>query len=787
MRINFTIFFLAAFILSSFASAYAQNTIYGKIVDEKGSALPGVAILIKESKNGTITDNKGEFRLSPSEKKCTIEISGVGLKKQLIAIDFDKGSQLNLGTVVMLENTQLLSEVVVEADETAFLQQKAFSVTAVDAKPMQIRNMDVNQLLNRTSGVRIRETGGLGSKFSFTLNGLSGNQVKIFIDDIPMDIMGRAYGLNNFPVNLIDRVEVYKGVVPINLGSDALGGSVNIVTDNSVQSFLDASYSFGSFNTHRAALIGRKYFKDSGFSISLKSFYNYSANNYTMYGIEAFDENSQPYTTDTKRFHDTYKSMMGHVEVGFNDRKWADKFMIGAAFAELDQDLQTSFSLNPPFGEVKELEDSYFFNLNFRKSDIGIKNLDLNLFAQYSEVNNTKIDTSSYVYNWQGGRKPNINPTWGEALRIKTYFDYVQTSFLQRAFLNYDITNNQSINLNYITTHFERQGENRFGTSEEEPFRSPNTLTKHVAGLSYEINLFEQDLSVIPAVKYYNFATKTRNVLTSIDGAVSIEDLSTSLGEFGYSLALRYYVTRDFYLKSSYEKGYRIPEPDEIFGDGLTVLANPFLLPESANNFNFGGQYAFVFNTDNSLQVGFNLFHRDVHNFIRERNNGRLNQHENVLDALISGLEVDIKYKYKERFNINGNLTWQKFINNTEFSSTGNPNPTFGLRIPNEPYLFANLGLSYTFKPIFDKVELFTYYNFNYVHSFLLGYDILSGFQNEIPTQYLQNVGVTALGPQKRHSVSFEVSNIFNALAYDEFKLQKPGRAFNLKWRYFIN
>ena len=48
-----------------------------------------------------------------------------------------------------------------------------------------------------------------------------------------------------------DRIEVYKGVVPVGFGTDAIGGVVNIVTNKQPGKwFMDASYSYGSFNTH---------------------------------------------------------------------------------------------------------------------------------------------------------------------------------------------------------------------------------------------------------------------------------------------------------------------------------------------------------------------------------------------------------------------------------------------------------------------------------------------------------------------------------------------------------
>ncbi len=778
---------IAIGLLATTINVVAQNnTVSGRILDENGEPMPGAIVLNIETKKGIVSDFEGAFEINIPESKCNLEISSIGYEKQSFLIDFSTNPNKKLGTIVLKEDVEVMSEVVITANEVESIKQKAFAVTAIDAKPLQIRNLDVNQVLNRVTGVRIRESGGMGSKFNFSLNGLSGNQVKLFVNDIPMEVMGRAYGLNNLPVNLIDRVDVYKGVVPIDLGSDALGGAVNVLTDNTIQKYLDVSYSFGSFNTHRASVVN-KYRFDNGLTVGLKGFYNYSDNNYRMFDVEAYDDKGKPYKADLDRFHDNYESKMIQTEIGFTDKNWADVLMISAAYADLTNKLQTGFSVNPPYGEANEAEEDYILNLDYRKADFIIDDLDIKLYSLYSEFDRTIIDTSSYIYNWEAERKANINPTWGEALREKSFFEFRQTSFLQRAFLSYDLTFNQKLSFNYITTHIERQGENRYLVDDQQAFKNPNSLSKHIFGLSHEINLFNQNLSIISAIKYYYFDIKANNVLTYIDNSFEIETLHTKLNEPGYALAIRHYFKENFYMKASFEKGYRIPEPVELFGDGLSIQANPLLKPEQSYNINLGGQYSYTSNDNHSLQLGVNGFYRDVRDFILEKNNGKVNQYENVLDVLSKGIETEFKYRYKTKLNISGNITWQEFINNEEISkTTGRANPAYGLRIPNRPFLFGNFDVSYTFKPIANKIGISSYYSFNYVNAFLLNYQILKGAQNEIPSQLVQNIGLTLIGPQQRHSLSLECRNILNALAYDNYKLQRPGRAFYVKWRYFL-
>ena len=46
---------------------------------------------------------------------------------------------------------------------------------------------NLNDLVNRTTGIKVREQGGVGSDFDLSINGLSGNSVRYFLDGMPLD------------------------------------------------------------------------------------------------------------------------------------------------------------------------------------------------------------------------------------------------------------------------------------------------------------------------------------------------------------------------------------------------------------------------------------------------------------------------------------------------------------------------------------------------------------------------------------------------------------------------
>ena len=107
--------------------------------------------------------------------------------------------------------------------EKRIIKTKGFAVNVIDTEQEGLKNIQTNVLLNRSVGVTVRQDGGLGSAVSYNLNGMSGNSVRIFVDDIPISAYGSSFSLNSIPPSLIERIEVYKGVIPSHMTDDAMG------------------------------------------------------------------------------------------------------------------------------------------------------------------------------------------------------------------------------------------------------------------------------------------------------------------------------------------------------------------------------------------------------------------------------------------------------------------------------------------------------------------------------------------------------------------------------------
>jgi len=321
--------YLCIHFFSTYSQQSANQTVSGEIKDTQGVPIVGASIYLDDLVAAK-TDGKGFYKLGQVKiGKRQIKVSALGFKQELRSVDLTMNQNLILNFSLTDETNQMDEVSVIGRTTNQEINRQAYNVTSLDASKLHNTTLDLSHALDRVSGVRVRENGGVGSSFNFSLNGFTGRQVKFFIDGVPMDNFGSSFQINNIPINLAERVEVYKGVVPVWLGSDALGGVVNIVTNSSRQNYVDASYSYGSFNTHRSA-VNLAYTSPKGFAFRLNAFQNYSDNDYKVTVTETDIYTQQIYQNiKVKRFHDNYHNETVIANVGLVDKSFADQLLFG--------------------------------------------------------------------------------------------------------------------------------------------------------------------------------------------------------------------------------------------------------------------------------------------------------------------------------------------------------------------------------------------------------------------------------------------------------------------------
>ena len=254
--------------------------IYGTVTSKEKECVPFATVGVEKSALGTNADGDGIFEIVLPEGEYVIYVSAMGYASRKMNVRLSENEALECNVELEPVATELDGIVVTETvSGVSRLRRSAYNAVAIDTKDFLNTTKNLADILSTTPGVKLRESGGVGSEMNIMMDGFSGRNVKIFIDGVPQEGVGSSFGVNNIPVNFAERIEVYRGVVPVEFGTDAMGGVVNIVTKKQREGWnVEASYSYGSFNTHRSFLNFNRTF-NNGFTFEVNAFQNYSDNN----------------------------------------------------------------------------------------------------------------------------------------------------------------------------------------------------------------------------------------------------------------------------------------------------------------------------------------------------------------------------------------------------------------------------------------------------------------------------------------------------------------------------
>ena len=784
--------FLSFLLLLISISAFSQHKtmISGKVLSTEKTTVDFATVYLKGTNYGGTTNEEGIYHLQAPAGEYTLVVSAIGYKTVEKPVKLMRGERTKMNVVISPQATEL-DEVVVVSNGVTRLKRSAFNAVALDTKALQNSTQNLSEALAQAPGMKIRESGGVGSDMQLMMDGFTGKHIKIFIDGVPQEGVGSSFGLNNIPVNYAERIEVYKGVVPVGFGTDAIGGVINIITKkNRNKWFLDASYSYGSFNTHKSYVNFGQTFR-SGLTYEINVFQNYSDNNYYV------DTPVKDFTTGAinkkkiehvKRFHDTYHNEAVIGKIGFVDKKWADRLMFGFTYSHMYKDIQTGVRQEVVFGGKYRKGYSIMPSLDYRKRDFFVRGLDVVLTANYNKNMTNNVDTSSYEYNWRGEMRPLRMP--GEQSYQNTRSDNNNWNGTLTA--NYRIGKAHTFTFNHVINAFRRSNQSLLN-EDSEANAIPKETRKNISGLSYRLMPTEHwNLSVFG--KYYNqFIAGPVATSSAQDDYIRT---TNSVSAMGYGAAGTYFILKSLQAKLSYEKAYRLPTNEEMFGDEDLETGDISLRPENSDNVNLNLSYNETFGK-HSVYVEGGLIYRNTKDYI-QRNISDLSggkygaTYVNHGRVETKGYNISVRYGFANWVSVGGNFTQMNVRDNvkTVNSGTNQESLTYGARMPNLPYQFANSDVTFYWRNLWKKGNtLSVTYDNLYMHSFPL-YSEAVGSESEfvVPTQFSHNLTLSYGIQNGRYNISFECRNLTNEKLYDNFSLQKAGRAFYGKVRvYFGN
>jgi len=227
---------------SVLAQTSSNATITGHVKDPQGASLPGATVTLYAREHtfslSTTTDSTGAYRferLAPGEYLVEAEAEGfASASAQRVVVERGQAPTLDIS----LELSGVRSTVVVIASDTPqSVDEVSKAVTVVDQQEIDERDESaIAESLRTVPGLRVQQLGGPGAFTSIKTRGLRNEDTAVLIDGLRFRdaaaTQGDASGfLEDLIVTDISRVEVLRGSGSSLYGSNAIGGVINLVTD----------------------------------------------------------------------------------------------------------------------------------------------------------------------------------------------------------------------------------------------------------------------------------------------------------------------------------------------------------------------------------------------------------------------------------------------------------------------------------------------------------------------------------------------------------------------------
>ena len=263
--------------------------------------LPGAVIKIEEAGLAAVTDADGHcvFRNIPAGTyTLSVRLLGYASQEKKISVSRDFAVDVHF---VMTPDVTVTDEVVVSANRNETNRRDApVVVNVLNSKLFEaVNSSDLAKSLNYQSGLRVENNCQNCGFPQVRINGLEGPYSQILINSRPVvSALSGVYGLEQIPVNMIDRVEVVRGGGSALFGANAVGGTINVITKDPVNNSFQVSSTLSDMN-------GKAWEQYFGANASLVSDKN-------TYGIALYQtyRNRNPYDADGDGFSELGKLNM---------------------------------------------------------------------------------------------------------------------------------------------------------------------------------------------------------------------------------------------------------------------------------------------------------------------------------------------------------------------------------------------------------------------------------------------------------------------------------------------
>ncbi len=450
-------------------------------------------------------------------------------------------------TPTFAEEEKTLEPVVVEESpvKPPLEYPSAFS-TVIDLSDFGGEYNTTSEILSFSPGVSIRDFGGFGQLQTLSIRGSSSDQAVVLLDGIRLNTALGGVDLSTIPLDYVDRFEITRGGSSALVGTDAIGGVVNIITKGTDKPFTSSSLTYGSFNTFNANISRAQTFGNLSYFFSFT--HAQSEGDFKFKSV-----NDLILTRINNEF--LSESLLGKVDYDLNGWKidllneffFDDKGVPGLGeFQEAHSNQQDIINLT----SIKLSKD------NFLRDDLKFETIFFNRFNKLEFTNpeptlGVPIDTLERDFAFGVGPKLTWFAPFNQIVTLATD--------LQEEILT------------------------------DRDFGEPKRFT-FSAFLSDEIHLFDDLLLIEPIVRYDLIKTSAGGRESPSPGVIGgSEATSTTESEFSPKLGIIVSPLKFLSVKGNVGRSFRAPSFLELFfpNEGF-ISGNPRLKPESSFDFDFG-------------------------------------------------------------------------------------------------------------------------------------------------------------------------------------------------------
>lgn len=652
-------------------------------------------------------------------------------------------------------------------------------VSLVGERQLQGTASSLNEVLNRVAGVTIRSTGGVGSPSRISVRGLEGKRMGLFVDEAAIGQFSNFVNLDDIPTDMIERVEIYKGIVPYRLGGDALGGAVNVVVKDYPPRYLDASYEYGSFNTHRFNSVFKRHDAKTGLEWGAGGLYVHSDNDYEMTLHHQGD-------IRVKRNHDAFTKAVAGGSLKAT-KWWFDELKFEAIATLTRQELQgIELDYQHAFNHARSILGA----VTAKRQDFFVKGLDFDLSAAVNVGSYGQVDTAHVVHGWDGTTRRSQSPYGGETMNFPSDSHNSTLNWMSKLNMNYELSENHLVNLNVYGSGTALHPENavmdralgyRVGYD--------SRLNSITTGLSYDAFFLDRRWQTALTLK--NFYINSRGQHLENYYINQLKPIYIDRVEWGANFAVAYRPIQEWLFKAAVSSEVRIPSSEELIGNGYTIVPSPELKPERNNSLNLGMLYHKNLERGGMFEAELNVFASQLTDMIRFTPGmiPSTARYANFGAVNSKGVEGEVKGDFTPWLYAYINATWQDLRDVRQFiPETKVPNPSYEKRIPNVPYMMANCGLELHGRNWFGGKGQNTrvLLDASYIHQYFYDFELSRYQDRKIPTSLTCDAAIEHSFDNNRWTLTFKLRNLTNREVVSEFNRPLPGRNFSIKLRYLF-